>query len=432
MPISIRGQSIDAAVRNPEDMRRLLVGVAHKLALYDGRLGIFDGFQDDPARVPQAKAAPPAAALSVTGADGKFEIQITLPQDVQPPTVTLYQASFGSDMNRLRAPILHQLQSATGVLFDAASKVTTYGPTPETSLSITNPNVTLFWRLRSSYDGTNWNDWQIFSSAAVCGPVGVSSGLMRSGSISIANTATTPNGASPLTQQGTSTQINVAASLWKAGNQTINYNSGSVNPGSYGKFYVYADDPARAGGSVIFVATSNVSDITAADARVYFGVITTAAGGGGTGSGGGGGSCCIGRVLVDMADGTQRRQDSLHIGESVAGPDGPDEIVSIELVPNQPCFSFELDVELNSVELNSGEIHQGCSATHSLKRHAAGWETAFEIQVGDVLETKNGPGTVKKKTFIGNHTVYKMVLARNRVFIGDGLTNHNATYLNIK
>ena len=38
MPISIRGQSIDAAVRNPEDMRRLLVGVAHKLALYDGRL----------------------------------------------------------------------------------------------------------------------------------------------------------------------------------------------------------------------------------------------------------------------------------------------------------------------------------------------------------------------------------------------------------
>ena len=70
--------------------------------------------------------------------------------------------------------------------------------------------------------------------------------------------------------------------------------------------------------------------------------------------------------------------------------------------------------------------------SHSLKRHSAGWETAFEIQVGDILETRKGPGTVKKKTFIGNHTVYKMVLARNRVFIGDGLTNHNATYLNIK
>jgi hypothetical protein len=124
-----------------------------------------------------------------------------------------------------------------------------------------------------------------------------------------------------------------------------------------------------------------------------------------------------------MADGTQRRQESLRPGESVAGPEGPDEIVSIELFPNQPCFSLELD---------NGAIHQGCSATHSLKRHAAGWETAFEIQVGDILETAKGPGVVKKKIFIGNHTVYKMVLARNRVFVGDGLTNHNATYLNIK
>ena len=124
-----------------------------------------------------------------------------------------------------------------------------------------------------------------------------------------------------------------------------------------------------------------------------------------------------------MADGPKRRQDSLRAGERVAGPDGPDEIASIELVANQPCFRLELD---------NGLVYQGCSASHSLKRHAAGWETAFEIQVGDILETRNGPGTVKKKSFIGNHTVYKMVLARNRVFIGDGLTNHNATYLNIK
>ncbi len=201
MPISIRGQSIDAAVRNPEDMRRLLVGVAHKLAFYDGRLGLFDGFQDDPTTTTQAKAPPPVASFTVNGVDGKFEIQITLPQDVQQPTVTLYQASFGADVNRLRAPMLHQIQSATSVLFDAASKVTTYGPTPETSLSITNPNMTLFWRLRSSYDGVNWNTWQVYISPTVCGPIGVSSGLMRSGSISIANTATTPSGGSPLSQQ---------------------------------------------------------------------------------------------------------------------------------------------------------------------------------------------------------------------------------------
>ena len=166
-------------------MRRLLQGVAYKMAIYDRQLGIFDGFIDDPLTVPEAKPAPPPAAFTVTGVDGKFEIQITLPQDTQPQTVTLYQARFGLDFNRTRALIVHQLQSATNMLFDASGKVTTYGPTPETSLSITQPNVTLFWRLRSSYDQVNWNDWQIYSSAAVCGPIGVNSGLMKSSSISV-------------------------------------------------------------------------------------------------------------------------------------------------------------------------------------------------------------------------------------------------------
>src|SRR2546421_278997 len=113
MPTSIRGHSIDAAIRNDDDMRRLLQGVAYKMAIYDRQLGIFDGFIDDPLTVPEAKPAPPPAAFTVTGVDGKFEIQITLPQDTQPQTVTLYQARFGLDFNRTRALIVHQLQSAT-------------------------------------------------------------------------------------------------------------------------------------------------------------------------------------------------------------------------------------------------------------------------------------------------------------------------------
>src|SRR5437660_5620117 len=180
MPPSIGGHSIDAAVRNPDDLRRLLNGIAGRLAIYDDQLGLIDGFLDDPADAPAGKPAPPAAGFTVTGVDGKFEIQITLPQDAQPPTVTLYQRSFLFDRNRARADIVHQIQSATNMLFDASGNVTSYGPTPETSLSITNPNVTLFWRLRSSYDEVKWNDWQIFSSASACGPLGVSSGFLRS------------------------------------------------------------------------------------------------------------------------------------------------------------------------------------------------------------------------------------------------------------
>ena len=51
MPTSISGHSIDAAVRNPNDMRRLLQGIAHRMAIYDDQLGIFDGFLDDPSDI---------------------------------------------------------------------------------------------------------------------------------------------------------------------------------------------------------------------------------------------------------------------------------------------------------------------------------------------------------------------------------------------
>src|SRR2546421_5002985 len=83
MPYSISGHSIDAAVRNPNDMRRLLHGIAQRIAIYDDQLGIFDGFLDDPSDIPASKPAPPAAGFQVNGIDGKFEIQITLPQDAQ-------------------------------------------------------------------------------------------------------------------------------------------------------------------------------------------------------------------------------------------------------------------------------------------------------------------------------------------------------------
>ena len=57
MPNSISGHSIDAAVRNPNDMRRLLQGIAQRIAIYDDQLGIFDGFLDDPSDVPASKPA---------------------------------------------------------------------------------------------------------------------------------------------------------------------------------------------------------------------------------------------------------------------------------------------------------------------------------------------------------------------------------------
>lgn len=92
----------------------------------------------------------------------------------------------------------------------------------------------------------------------------------------------------PLSQSGTSTTILVAAATWQFGDHQISYNSGSVDPGSFGTFDVYADDPFHSGGAAIFSAVVVPSTaVVAKRGRIYVGRITTVSGGGGTGGGGG-------------------------------------------------------------------------------------------------------------------------------------------------
>ena len=111
-------------------------------------------------------------------------------------------------------------------------------------------------------------------------------GAFRNNPVNVQGVYTAAN---PLSQDGTETNILVAASTQQFGDGTVDYNSGSVDPGSYGTFYVYADDPTFAGGAVIYQATANVHDLTAANGRLNFGAITTDVLGGGVGIGGGGG-----------------------------------------------------------------------------------------------------------------------------------------------
>lgn len=92
----------------------------------------------------------------------------------------------------------------------------------------------------------------------------------------------------PLSQSGTTTAILVAAHTWQFGDHQINYNSGSYDPGAFGTFDVYSDDPFHAGGSVAYFAvTVPNTTVIAKRGRVYHGRITTVNTGGGSGSGGG-------------------------------------------------------------------------------------------------------------------------------------------------
>lgn len=92
-----------------------------------------------------------------------------------------------------------------------------------------------------------------------------------------------------LTQSGTSTLILVASTTFKTGDTTQVYNSGSVDPGAFGTYFVYTDDPFFQGGAVVYKATPLNSVTTASLGRMTFGKITTAGGGGGSGGTGGGG-----------------------------------------------------------------------------------------------------------------------------------------------
>jgi len=413
---------------SPDVLRRLLVNLGKMHDRLRSAIPNFDqGFIDQPLNQGTTTAQiaiPPPVQFSVVGTDGKYLITITLPQNVNPATVALLLATTQNNPNALNVPMGHQLQSATDVNFNAASNVTTYGPSAQLSWEIQDPNQTKFWRLQSSFDGQNFNAWQIFQSPAVCGPVGVYSGLLRNSANSLNQAATTASGSNPLSQSGMTTRINVASSVWKCGDQTINYNSGSVDPGSFGTWLIYANDAQRTGGTVTFiaVATANQANITADNGNVYFGQITTSSSGGGVGSGGGGGCCCRAGVPYRMFDGSYRDCSLLRPGDVLQGADGGPEVIQrIELHAVQPCFKLKFDragkliakqylgdFTVYAIEVDrshtflagGGGVIDGASSTHTLQYFGGRFVKVFEIVVGESFSLVNGA--------VGSHNVRKL------------------------
>lgn len=113
------------------------------------------------------------------------------------------------------------------------------------------------------------------------------------------------SGSTSLSQNGTTTTINVGAATFYLGNIVVNTNSGSVNPGAYGTYHVYFDNPGYGGGAVTYQATTNVLDLTKNPFRFSLGSITTSSGGGGSGGGTSGG-CFSGDTRVLTPDGFKR------------------------------------------------------------------------------------------------------------------------------
>lgn len=338
--------------------------------------------------------------IAVTGQDGHYTVAFTPPADVVP---TLF----------------YQLQSSLSLNFDAAGNVTSFGgDAGSTQLSwlINDPNQTKFFRFRYSAQGYAWSNWIYYSSAELCGPIAVWSGLeLTSSTTLLTSQIYTTDGSNALSQHLTSTQIDLAAKDWNCGTQVIHYNAGSVDPGSYGMFYVYADDPKKTGGTITLFTTQNLGDLTAADGRICFGNITTAMGGGGTG--GGGGSCPMTGSMATMYDNTKKTVESLRKGDVVKAVDGGPETLQSDPIPSvQPCFSLTFANGIQTI---------GASSTHWLRRDNGQLADLFSSIVGEQYRTDQGPSAITAKTFLGLQTVWPIELDRTRTYIVDDVESHN-------
>ena len=149
-----------------------------------------------------------------------------------------------------------------------------------------------------------WNYEPNVSSTVIVGLVDIENQGGALDAVSPVNAAQQLTVNATLSQVGTSTVIDVAASALVTAYKTTNYGTGSVDPGSYGTWFIFADDPQLAGGSVIFQATANQSDLTAAPGRVDFGSILTIPAGGGSGGGGGGGGVTLTIQDTSLPNGT--------------------------------------------------------------------------------------------------------------------------------
>lgn len=137
-------------------LRTILLGMLDQHLVVGQALGISVLAPTNSPQQP-ASAPPPLASFTVSGANGAFNGQIT------------------NAAQSINKTIYHELSYCSVSSF--IGQVTTLPVQTSTQLTLPAPGVTAFWRLRSSYDQSNWNSYQVQPGA-------VSSGLVSSAAAS--------------------------------------------------------------------------------------------------------------------------------------------------------------------------------------------------------------------------------------------------------
>lgn len=292
--------------KSQPDLYRALLLVDDEMSNVKAHIGIDLDFVDNPLQAVGAKSSgvPQGVQFGVIGVDGKYEVTIINPQSAVPQSVGVMLSRVLSNPNARKSTIVHNLQSATDTNFSNDSGVTDYGISSVLTYHFQDPNVTKFWRLRSSYDGTTWTGWQIYASVLTCGPVGVQSGALRSTSmlanpqLNISNFATVDsidNGVNATIRVygpggvGTSFQRIVGSShVGPDGTPNTVYPAGTLVGFTYNFDYYVMFDTVTLLYSVVDPA-ANYPD-TLPDTSAFVGTLHTVSAGGGGGTGGGGGN----------------------------------------------------------------------------------------------------------------------------------------------
>jgi hypothetical protein len=100
---------------------------------------------------------PQQCSFTVKIVAGLADIEITLPQFKQASTPALQKQQIVDNPNALLGTILHKLQSCSDASFSVAAGLRDYQPTSQTQILKIDANT--FWRMKSSYDGKNYNQF---------------------------------------------------------------------------------------------------------------------------------------------------------------------------------------------------------------------------------------------------------------------------------
>lgn len=181
-------------------LRTVLLGMLNQHLVVGEALGIS---VLEPTNSPQqpASAPPPLASFTVSGVNGAFNGQIT------------------NAAQSINKTIYHQLSYCSVASF--IGPATTLPVQTSTQFTLPAPGVTAFWRLRSSYDQSNWNSYQVQPGA-------VSSGLVSSAA---SENATVLNQTNYATVDSASNSTGTSANIRVYGKSGLNTQYPSVKGG---------------------------------------------------------------------------------------------------------------------------------------------------------------------------------------------------------